>query len=229
MSQTLSPGAVAPASARPAWMIGGAIAALVLTVGAAFALNGGATKAPSATPVADSLASGEKLVDAKATAPATAAEAATPPASAKPVATARKEPGAGTAVKPVAKARPAAPPAVAQAPLCADCGTIESVREVVKKGEGSGVGAVAGGVLGAVVGNQVGKGNGRKVATVLGAVGGGMAGHEIEKRSKSTTAYEVRVKMDDGSVRTVEQAQSPRVGERVQVQGGALKPLTAQS
>jgi outer membrane lipoprotein SlyB len=82
-------------------------------------------------------------------------------------------------------------------------------------------------VVGAVIGNQVGGGDGRKVATVLGAIGGGMAGHEIEKRSKSTTVHEVRVKMDDGSVRTLEVAEKPAVGARVQVEGKTLKALPA--
>ena len=96
---------------------------------------------------------------------------------------------------------------MAAAATCTDCGVIESVTPFEKKGEGTGIGAVAGGVIGGVVGNQVGGGNGKKAMTVLGAVGGGMAGHEIEKRSKSTTVHEVRVKMDDGSVRTLEVAE----------------------
>ncbi len=112
-------------------------------------------------------------------------------------------------------------------PACASCGVVESVRAVTRKGEGSGVGAVAGGVIGAVIGNQIGKGNGRTAATVLGAVGGGVAGNEIEKRSKSTTVHEVRVRMDDGSVRTLQQAQPPKVGDRVQVEGSTLRPAPA--
>ena len=114
----------------------------------------------------------------------------------------------------------------AQAPVCRDCGVVESVRTVTHKGQSSGVGAVAGGVLGAAVGNQVGKGNGRTAMTVLGAVGGGVAGNEIEKRQKSTTAHEVTVRMDDGSVRTIEQASAPRTGERVTVEGNKLRPMS---
>ena len=134
------------------------------------------------------------------------------------------------AAKPAHKlaAVPAAPK-VAAAPVCHDCGVVESVRTITKKGEASGVGAVAGGVLGAAVGNQMGKGNGRTAMTVLGAVGGGVAGHEIEKRTKSTTVHEVKVRMDDGTLRTIEQAQAPRAGERVVVEGNKLKPLPAQS
>jgi outer membrane lipoprotein SlyB len=76
-------------------------------------------------------------------------------------------------------------------------------------------------VLGAVVGNQVGGGNGKTAMTVLGAVGGGFAGHEVEKRVRSTTAYDVRVRMEDGSRRTVQREQAPAVGTRVVLDGDA--------
>jgi uncharacterized protein YcfJ len=45
---------------------------------------------------------------------------------------------------------------------------------------GIGVGAVVGGLLG----NQVGGGNGKTLATIAGAVGGGYVGNEIAKRSQ---------------------------------------------
>ena len=45
---------------------------------------------------------------------------------------------------------------------------------------GIGVGAVVGGLLG----NQVGSGNGRKLATVAGMIGGGMLGNEVANRNK---------------------------------------------
>lgn len=45
---------------------------------------------------------------------------------------------------------------------------------------GIGVGAVVGGLLG----NQIGGGNGRKLATIAGAVGGGYLGNEIAKKSQ---------------------------------------------
>ena len=109
------------------------------------------------------------------------------------------------------------------APACAQCGVVESVQAVKVKGEASGVGAVAGGVLGGVVGNQFGGGNGRTAMTVLGAVGGGVAGHEIEKNVKAKTVYSVRVRMEDGSLRTLEQSQAPAVGARVKVDGATLR------
>lgn len=109
-------------------------------------------------------------------------------------------------------------------PICATCGTVESVSTVQREAKPSGVGVVAGGVLGAIVGNQIGKGSGRAVATVAGAVGGGWAGNAIEKNMKKTTVYQVHVRMEDGSIRTIEQAAPASVGARVTVHGGALHP-----
>ena len=108
-------------------------------------------------------------------------------------------------------------------PVCANCGTIESVTAVKQAGNTNGVGAVAGGALGAVVGNQIGKGSGRTVATILGALGGGVAGHMIEKNVKNDTLYQVRVRMEDGSIRSVDHASLPAVGSKVTVDGSVLR------
>ena len=110
----------------------------------------------------------------------------------------------------------------AAAPVCTRCGTVESVREITIKGKGTGLGAVAGGVLGGAVGNQMGHGNGRAAMTVLGAIGGGYAGNEVEKRARSEKAYEVRVRMDDGTVRTFQQKAAPAKGARVTVDGKVM-------
>jgi outer membrane lipoprotein SlyB len=61
--------------------------------------------------------------------------------------------------------------------------------------------------------------------TVLGAIGGGLAGNEVEKRAKAVTRYRVSVKMEDGSVHVLEQAQAPTVGQRVRVEGQTLQAL----
>lgn len=111
----------------------------------------------------------------------------------------------------------------AQAAVCASCGIVESAVAVREKGEGTGLGAVTGGVLGGVVGNQVGGGNGKKALTVLGAIGGGFAGHEAEKRIRSVTHYEVRVRMDNGNLRTFERSESMPVGTPVTVDGSLLR------
>src|ERR1700754_434367 len=99
---------------------------------------------------------------------------------------------------------------------------------------GTAIGAVAGGLLG----NQIGGGKGRTLATVAGAVGGGYAGHEIQQNrqeSNTTTstvrkcetvqgssgdkvvAYDVRYEYN-GVTRSVRMDHDP--GDRVQVQEG---------
>jgi outer membrane lipoprotein SlyB len=110
-------------------------------------------------------------------------------------------------------------------PKCADCGVIESVREIQHRGEGSGLGAVGGAVVGGLLGNQVGSGRGNTAATVVGAVGGVIAGNEIEKRVKSTKGYEITVRFDDGSSRVISAASAPawRTGDRVRVVDGVIQ------
>jgi outer membrane lipoprotein SlyB len=120
------------------------------------------------------------------------------------------------------------PLATQRVAVCDNCGVVEGVRAFERKGEGSGLGAVAGGVLGGVLGHQVGKGHGRDAMTVIGAVGGGIAGHEVEKRMKAETLYEVRVRMDDGSVRTLTQKAAPTPGARVVVEGQTLRTVSSQ-
>ena len=108
---------------------------------------------------------------------------------------------------------------------CAECGVIESVREIATKGAGTGIGAVGGAVVGGVLGHQVGGGRGQDIATVVGAVGGAVAGHEIEKRVKSSKSYEITVRFEDGSSRVISEANAPswRTGDRVKVINGVIQ------
>jgi len=108
---------------------------------------------------------------------------------------------------------------------CAECGVIESVREIETKGEGTGLGAVGGAVVGGVLGHQVGGGSGQKIATVVGAVGGAVAGNEVEKHVKSTKSYEITVRFEDGSSRAINEASAPtwRAGDRVKVVNGTIQ------
>jgi outer membrane lipoprotein SlyB len=132
---------------------------------------------------------------------------------------------AKVATAPAPAARPAAPVAVAAA-KCADCGVIQSVREIESKGPGgSGIGVVGGALVGGLLGNQVGDGNGQKLATVIGAVGGAVAGNEIEKRVKKTTSYEITVRLDDGTTRafTEDSAPSWRSGDKVRIVNGRIQ------
>jgi outer membrane lipoprotein SlyB len=120
----------------------------------------------------------------------------------------------------------AAPAAVPAAPVavCNNCGVVEAIRAVEQQGDASGVGAVIGGVAGGVVGHQVGSGRGRDLATVLGAVGGAVAGNQVEKSRKAVSAYDVVVRMDDNSSRTVRTSIKPAagVGQKVKIVDGQI-------
>ncbi|MFL6660068.1 MAG: glycine zipper 2TM domain-containing protein, partial [Massilia sp.] len=108
---------------------------------------------------------------------------------------------------------------------CGNCGNVESIHETKTRAQGSGVGAVGGAVLGGLLGNQVGGGNGRKLATVAGAVGGAVVGNQVEGNMKATSSYEVRVRLDDGNHRTfhLQNLNGFNTGERVKVVDGALR------
>ena len=116
-------------------------------------------------------------------------------------------------------------PPVAQAPaICEICGKVEGVRTIETAAKPSGVGVVAGAVVGGLLGNQVGGGSGKTLATVAGAVGGGYAGNEIEKRTRKGTAWEVDVRMENGEKRAFKYDTQPswRAGDRVKVVDGTL-------
>lgn len=102
---------------------------------------------------------------------------------------------------------------------------VESVREVKEPGDAKGVGAVAGGVVGGVVGNKLGKGKG--LVTILGAAGGAFAGHQIEKHARATKHWEIAVRLDDGSQRTLSSDVQPvwHAGDRVRLVNDKLQPV----
>ncbi len=230
-SSSSTPGATGPGGASAKWMWAaiGALGASVLALGATLiAQQSNRSAAAAGQPVA-ALA-------------APAAAAANDPRNALVA-------DAGTAVKPpaaqVQRPQPAthhrsnagrddyaqggyaqpsySRPVSARAPVCASCGRVESVQAVQEAAPATGVGAIAGGVLGGVLGNQVGKGNGRTAATVLGALGGGYLGHTVEQRTRTTTAYQIRVRMDDGSVRTFTRSQPVAQGTPVRVDGSSFQ------
>lgn len=214
-----------PAARQPSrlvWLLAGVLGTASLAAGAHL-FSGSREAAVAAAPAPAAPAATADKTALQALPSPTPAAAVVQPSVAKTAKTASPPPAQSTAAAPVAS------PSPAPAPVCKNCGVVESVRTVTHKGEGSGVGAVAGGVLGAAVGNQMGKGDGRKAMTVLGALGGGLAGHEVEKRSKSTTVHEVQIRMDDGTLRTVQQAQAPRTGTRVRMEGQTMKVLAADA
>lgn len=152
-----------------------------------------------------------------------------PPAPPQPAAPARAQ--AAPAPAPAPAARQARPPVrVAQAPreaqrpaVCATCGTVESVQPVKEKGKGTGIGVAGGAVTGGLLGHQMGGGSGKTALTVLGALGGAFAGNEVEQRVRATTAYDVQVRMEDGSVRTLRRSTPIAAGTQVQVEGNTLR------
>jgi outer membrane lipoprotein SlyB len=117
--------------------------------------------------------------------------------------------------------QPAAPRPVTVNP---DAGEVVSVNAVQSPEPTTGLGAVGGAVAGGLLGNQVGQGRGRVLATIAGAVGGGFAGNGIEHAVHKSTTYQVQVRMQDGSYRSFSYNTQPsvQVGERVHVYGDSL-------
>ena len=131
------------------------------------------------------------------------------------------------ASKPSSSYTEARPAPVAAAPVCQDCGTITAITPIKVKGKGTGMGAVAGAIAGIAAGNQVGDGKGTDVAKVVGAIGGAYAGNQAEKYIRADTVYDVTVRMDTGSSRTVRVADATTVssGTRVRVNGANLERM----
>ena len=101
-------------------------------------------------------------------------------------------------------------------------GTVESVRAVRVNEDQAPVGTIAGAAVGGLLGNTIGHGAGRGVATILGAVGGGFAGNAIEHKATEENAEEIVVRLDNGSTIAVTQgAQGFERGQRVRVLTGA--------
>lgn len=109
-------------------------------------------------------------------------------------------------------------------PICANCAVVLAVNVVEVAGKGSGLGVVAGGVVGGLVGNQVGDGRGKDIATIAGVVGGAFAGNAIEKNAKKTKRYDIVVRMEDGTERTLSQATDPALvnGQKVKIENDVV-------
>ncbi len=117
------------------------------------------------------------------------------------------------------------PAPIARAEVCRDCGVVDSIHDIKVKGPGTGVGGVGGAVVGGLLGNQVGAGRGKALATIAGAVGGAFAGNAIEKNVRSEVEHQMVVRLEDGSTRTFTQA-SPfpfGIGERVRIVNGHVE------
>ena len=145
------------------------------------------------------------------------------PAKAKPVV--RKAiPAPVVETLPVVESAPVAEAPKPQAPA-GQLATVESVREVKSPGDAKGVGAIAGGAVGGLLGNKLGKGKG--LAMVLGAAGGAFAGHQIEKQVRADKRWEIALRLDDGSLRTLPSEVEPmwRAGDRVRIVDNNLQAI----
>jgi outer membrane lipoprotein SlyB len=218
---------------RSAWVVIGLLGTTVAALGAVLVMRSPASEsvepAPQvsyATDMAPS-ASGSKPPPVAGNQPVSPVESAIPavakttPRQQAPT-RAPTHSGESVAAAPAARGGSHATPA-AMVSVCNSCGVVEAVEPVQREGKGSGVGAVAGGVVGGALGNRMGAGTGKTAMTVLGVVGGGLAGHAIEKKVKTETVYRVKVRMEDGSVRSITQTKSMSVGTHVTVQGDTLK------
>ncbi|MBZ4201400.1 MAG: glycine zipper 2TM domain-containing protein [Methylotenera sp.] len=79
-------------------------------------------------------------------------------------------------------------------------GVVESVRSVKLEGTKTPIGTVAGAAVGGVAGNSIGKGDDNIIGAVIGAVVGGLAGAAIEEGVTRKDAFEITVKLDNGSL-----------------------------
>lgn len=222
-----------PAARERRWLL--PVGAGVLAVAAASA--GVLIGRHSATPPEDVVAAASPSAEATKAADSAARTLSTP----APTPTSGTGPTAGRHARsgqpaPTTNAAPHASPGTpvdtqpaSTTAVCASCGTVESVHSEVRQGQGTGVGAVAGGVVGGLLGNQIGKGNGRAAMTVLGAVGGGLAGNAIEKHQRASTVYVVKVRMDNGTLRSFTRSEAWSVGQRVTVDGSSLQTAVGGS
>ncbi|MDR5867604.1 outer membrane lipoprotein [Halomonas koreensis] len=103
-------------------------------------------------------------------------------------------------------------------------GTITALRRVQIQADsraGGLLGTGGGAVIGGLLGNQVGGGSGRTLATAAGVIAGSVAGSRIEESANLIPAWEIEVRQDNGrSVVVVQKAdQAFEVGQRVRLIG----------
>lgn len=121
----------------------------------------------------------------------------------------------------------AATPAPADTPApagCAECGRVMAIAVTEKAGEYSAVGVLAGGAIGAVLGNQVGGGFGKDLATLAGAAGGAYAGKVLEEKLKTHKVWSVTVHYANDSKASFDFLSDPgfQVGDRVKNTGNTI-------
>jgi hypothetical protein len=133
--------------------------------------------------------------------------------------------GENTQMLAEAKARMKAAGGAQRPGACDDCAKVVSVNVAERKGDSNALGMIAGGVGGALLGNQVGSGSGKKVATVAGAVGGAYAGKKIQENMNSKKIWNVEVEYDNGQRKTFSFEQDPGMqrGDKVRNAGPSIR------
>lgn len=107
---------------------------------------------------------------------------------------------------------------------CIECGKVLNVSVREQKGTNNALGMLGGGVAGALLGNQVGGGTGKKIATVAGAIGGAYAGKQVQENMNASKIWSVEVQYDNGERRSIDFNQDPGVqrGDRVKNAGQSI-------
>lgn len=122
------------------------------------------------------------------------------------------------------------------------CEQVSVTRQAPVKDQHQIAGTAVGAVVGGLLGNQVGGGNGKKIATVAGAVAGGYAGNKVQENmqqsdtvttteqrchmvtdtSEKVVGYNVKYRYD-GEVKTTYMTQKP-TSDQLPVENGKLLP-----
>lgn len=121
-----------------------------------------------------------------------------------------------------AKAKPESPSPTA---ACSDCGKVVAVSIAEKDGKSNALGLLAGGAAGALLGNQIGGGTGKTIATVGGAAGGAYAGKKIQEKVNAHKVWTVTAQFSDGSKHSFDFDSDPgfKVGDAVKRKGSSLE------
>lgn len=99
-------------------------------------------------------------------------------------------------------------------------GKILNVREYgMQKSDSNGLAIAGGAVAGGLLGNQVGGGRGKKLATIAGVAAGAYAGNELSKGTQVVPMVELQIREDNGQTYTINQEKNANYynGQRVRV------------
>lgn len=107
-------------------------------------------------------------------------------------------------------------------------GVVEQINATqLESVQHQGIGAIVGGIAGAGLGNLVGRGTGRDVATLLGAIGGGFLGNQVQQTNydRPQPGQQVVVRTDSGVIVAVTQPINPAlyIGMRVYLEGSGME------